>query len=124
MGVLAVTGRINEIINRGGSKVSPDAIEEEIRKHPVVADAAAVGMLDSIGIEPNLGGGGGRANGEVDIEKNVSNSAARALPLFVAGSDFSRLPRFRAINSEKCSRVALAELLKGARKSDLAVAVR
>jgi acyl-coenzyme A synthetase/AMP-(fatty) acid ligase len=50
-GLLVITGRINEIINRGGVKVSPDAIEEELKKHPSLEDVAAVGVLDAVGLE-------------------------------------------------------------------------
>jgi acyl-CoA synthetase (AMP-forming)/AMP-acid ligase II len=50
-GLMLITGRINEIINRGGVKISPDAIEEHLKKNPAVNDAAAVGVLDSVGLE-------------------------------------------------------------------------
>jgi acyl-CoA synthetase (AMP-forming)/AMP-acid ligase II len=50
-GMLVIKGRSNEIINRGGTKVAPDAIEEIIKKHPSIGDAAVVGVLDAIGIE-------------------------------------------------------------------------
>jgi amino acid adenylation domain-containing protein len=38
-GYLFVTGRIKEIINRGGDKVSPREVEERLMKHPAVAEA-------------------------------------------------------------------------------------
>ncbi len=50
-GLMLVTGRLNEIINRGGVKVAPDAIEQDIRRHPGIEDVAAVGMMDAIGLE-------------------------------------------------------------------------
>jgi AMP-binding enzyme/AMP-binding enzyme C-terminal domain/Phosphopantetheine attachment site len=49
-GYLYVTGRIKEIINRGGQKISPREIDEVIRSHPAVADAAAFPVSD-----PRLG---------------------------------------------------------------------
>ena len=39
-GILIVTGRTDEIINRGGEKAAPELIEEVIRKIPQVVDAA------------------------------------------------------------------------------------
>jgi acyl-CoA synthetase (AMP-forming)/AMP-acid ligase II len=40
-GHLHLRGRINEVINRGGEKVSPFEVEEVLRSHPAVAEAAA-----------------------------------------------------------------------------------
>ena len=46
-GCLYVTGRIKEIINRGGQKISPREIDELIGAHPAVAQAVAFGVPDS-----------------------------------------------------------------------------
>lgn len=40
-GYLYITGRLNELINVGGEKVAPGQIEQTLRAHPAVADAAA-----------------------------------------------------------------------------------
>jgi acyl-CoA synthetase (AMP-forming)/AMP-acid ligase II/thioesterase domain-containing protein/acyl carrier protein len=39
-GFLYITGRLNELINVGGEKVSPVHVEEVLNAHPAVADAA------------------------------------------------------------------------------------
>jgi acyl-coenzyme A synthetase/AMP-(fatty) acid ligase len=39
-GILVITGRVDEIINRGGDKAAPELIEEVIRRLPEIADAA------------------------------------------------------------------------------------
>ena len=41
-----ITGRIKDIIIRGGEKISPAEIEALIRQHPAVLDAAVVSMPD------------------------------------------------------------------------------
>ena len=46
-GYLYVTGRIKEIINRGGQKISPREIDEVLCAHPAVAQAAAFPVPDS-----------------------------------------------------------------------------
>jgi len=46
-GYLHVTGRIKEIINRGGQKISPREIDELISSHPAVAQAVAFPVPDS-----------------------------------------------------------------------------
>jgi oxalate---CoA ligase len=46
-GYLYVTGRIKEIINRGGQKISPREIDELIGQHPLVAQAVTFQVPDS-----------------------------------------------------------------------------
>ena len=43
-GYLTVTGRIKEIINRGGEKISPREVDEVLMNHPAVAQAVAFAM--------------------------------------------------------------------------------
>ncbi|WP_024800732.1 (2,3-dihydroxybenzoyl)adenylate synthase [Nocardia sp. BMG51109] len=45
-GHLAVSGRIKDVINRGGENVSCDELEEHLLAHPAVRHAAAVGLPD------------------------------------------------------------------------------
>jgi long-chain acyl-CoA synthetase len=49
-GFLFIRGRVDSVINRGGFKISPETIAVALRRHPGVADAAAVGVSD-----PRLG---------------------------------------------------------------------
>ncbi len=46
-GYLHLTGRIKEIINRGGEKISPREIDEVLLDHPAVAQAVAFAMPDA-----------------------------------------------------------------------------
>ncbi|WP_432279550.1 (2,3-dihydroxybenzoyl)adenylate synthase [Nocardia carnea] len=45
-GHLVVSGRIKDVINRGGENVSCDELEEHLLAHPAVRHAAAVGLPD------------------------------------------------------------------------------
>jgi amino acid adenylation domain-containing protein len=45
-GYVYITGRIKEIINRGGQKISPGEIEELIGSHPAVAEAVVFPVPD------------------------------------------------------------------------------
>jgi acyl-CoA synthetase (AMP-forming)/AMP-acid ligase II len=45
-GYLALTGRIKELINRGGEKISPAEVEAVLLEHPAVAEAAVFGVPD------------------------------------------------------------------------------
>ena len=46
-GYLAVTGRLKEMIIRGGENIFPREIEDRLHEHPDVADAAVVGVPDA-----------------------------------------------------------------------------
>jgi acyl-CoA synthetase (AMP-forming)/AMP-acid ligase II len=43
-GYISLTGRLKEIINRGGEKVSPREVDEIIMDHPAVAQVVCFGM--------------------------------------------------------------------------------
>ena len=45
-GYLALIGRIKELINRGGEKISPEEVEKVLLQHPAVAEAAVFGVPD------------------------------------------------------------------------------
>lgn len=45
-GYLTVTGRVNDIINRGGEKVAPETVESALLGLPEVHDASVVGVPD------------------------------------------------------------------------------
>jgi acyl-CoA synthetase (AMP-forming)/AMP-acid ligase II len=45
-GYLRLEGRIKELINRGGEKISPYEIEDVLRRHPAVVDAACFALPD------------------------------------------------------------------------------
>ena len=47
-GYLYITGRLKEIINRGGQKISPPEVESALLEHPAVAEAAAFAMPDPV----------------------------------------------------------------------------
>ena len=49
-GYLSATGRLSDVINRGGEKIAPFEIDQAIRAHAAVADVAVVGVAD-----PELG---------------------------------------------------------------------
>ncbi len=47
-GFVFVTGRIKELIIKGGENIAPKEIDEVLYKHPAVLDAAAVGIPDDV----------------------------------------------------------------------------
>jgi long-chain acyl-CoA synthetase len=49
-GYLTITGRLKDQINVGGLKVSATEVEHTLRQHPLVTDAAAIGIKDPDGL--------------------------------------------------------------------------
>jgi acyl-CoA synthetase (AMP-forming)/AMP-acid ligase II len=47
-GYLTLVGRIKELINRGGEKISPREIDEALLEHPAVAEACCFGIPDRV----------------------------------------------------------------------------
>jgi fatty-acyl-CoA synthase len=46
-GRIRITGRIKDIIIRGGENIAPKEIEDRLREHPAVADAYVYGVADA-----------------------------------------------------------------------------
>ena len=46
-GVLNLLGRGSQCINTGGEKVFPEEVEEALKRHPAIRDAAVVGLADA-----------------------------------------------------------------------------
>jgi acyl-CoA synthetase (AMP-forming)/AMP-acid ligase II len=109
-GMMIITGRTNEIINRGGTKVSPDAIEEIIKRHPEVEDVAVVGMTDSIGIEQIWVAVVPRGGGSIEIDK-MYDYIRDAAPVYLPDRIFpiAEIPRNRL---GKVARETLKDTLK------------
>ena len=47
-GYLTLSGRLKELINRGGEKISPREIDEVLATHPAVAEAVCFGIPDRV----------------------------------------------------------------------------
>jgi fatty-acyl-CoA synthase len=46
-GFVRITGRIKDLIIRGGENIAPKEIEDRLREHPAVADAYVYGVPDA-----------------------------------------------------------------------------
>jgi fatty-acyl-CoA synthase len=73
-GRVRITGRIKDLIIRGGENISPKEIEDCLREHPAVADAYAYGLPDdffgeivaaAVRVRPAAARGGGSCDSEV-----------------------------------------------------------
>ena len=49
-GYVHLLGRVDDLVNSGGEKISPEEVEAVLRSHPEVAEAAVVGVDDPQGV--------------------------------------------------------------------------
>ena len=109
-GYLTISGRLKEIINRGGEKVTPREIDEVLMDHPAIAQALAFAMPhDKLGEEVAA----------AVVLRDGESATERELRDFVAGrlADF-KVPRRIVVLAEipkgptgKLQRIGLAQRL-------------
>jgi len=109
-GYLVLTGRIKEIINKGGEKISPREIDEVMLEHPVVAQAVAFSMPDErlgeeVGLAVVL-----KEGGEVSPQE-LRRFAARRLADFKVPATVLVLDEIPKGPTGKVQRIGLAERL-------------
>jgi acyl-CoA synthetase (AMP-forming)/AMP-acid ligase II len=115
-GYLYVVGRIKELVNRGGLKVSPTAVDAALMQHPDVAQAAAFGVPHPTLGEDLLAAIIPRADASVS-EQELRDFLLQRLAGFMVPSHIlieSELPK-NALG--KVQRAALAERFEAHRQS-------
>jgi acyl-CoA synthetase (AMP-forming)/AMP-acid ligase II len=109
-GYISITGRLKEIINRGGEKVSPREVDEVLMDHPAVAQVVTFGIPhDKLGEE--VGAAVVLREGHSATDKEIREYAATRL------ADY-KVPRKLLIMEEipkgatgKLQRIGLAQKL-------------
>jgi acyl-CoA synthetase (AMP-forming)/AMP-acid ligase II len=103
-GYLYLTGRLKEIINRGGEKVSPREVDEVLLAHPAVAQAVAFAVPhDRLGEE--VAAAVVLAEGATADEKELKEFASKSL------ADFKLPKNIPKGATGKIQRIGLAEKL-------------
>jgi acyl carrier protein len=109
-GYLSLTGRLKEIINQGGEKISPREIDEILLKHSAVAQAVAFAIP-----HPTLGEAVGVAvvsrDGTTVSEPELRDFALQHLPPFKVPARFAIVPKIPTGPTGKVQRIGLAEKL-------------
>lgn len=115
-GYLFITGRIKEIINRGGEKISPREIDEVLMAHPAVAQAVAFGSPHtSLGEE--VAAAVVLRDSAIATEQEIREFAAARLADFKVPHRIVIVSDIPAGPTGKLQRAGLAELL-GIREED------
>jgi long-chain acyl-CoA synthetase len=107
-GYLFLTGRLSDVINRGGEKLGPAEVEDALRTHPAVRDVGVVGVRD-----PELGERVGAVvvvDGPVTAEDLAAHCATR-LATYKVPEYFGFTEELPVTVLGKLDRRALAPLL-------------
>jgi acyl-CoA synthetase (AMP-forming)/AMP-acid ligase II len=109
-GYLYVLGRVKEVINRGGSKVSPVEVDEVLHAHPGVAEAVTFPLP-----HPTLGDDVGAAvvprDGEALTEQEIRDFAAASLADYKVPGRVFVVDEIPKSSTGKVQRLRLAERL-------------
>ena len=109
-GYLVITGRLKEIINRGGEKISPREVDEVLLDHPAVQQAVTFGMP-----HPKLGEEIGAAvvlkDGAAATEKEIREFVGTRLADFKTPRKVLILDEIPKGPTGKIQRIGLAEKL-------------
>ncbi len=109
-GYLRLTGRLKEIINRGGEKVSPREVDEVLLGHPAVAQAVTFAIP-----HPKLGEEVGAAivlrDGAEANEGELRDFAAERLARFKVPRKVVFVPEIPKGPTGKLQRIGLADKL-------------
>jgi acyl-CoA synthetase (AMP-forming)/AMP-acid ligase II len=109
-GYLRLTGRLKEIINRGGEKISPREVDDILMDHPAVAQIVTFGIPhEKLGEE--VGAAVVLKEGQSATEKELREFAAQRLADFKVPKKILFLPEIPKGATGKLQRIGLAQKL-------------
>lgn len=109
-GYLRITGRLKELINRGGEKVSPLEVDEVVMDHPAVQQVVTFAIPhDKLGEE--VGAAIVLREGETATERDIRDFAAKRLADFKVPRKVVFLAEIPKGATGKLQRIGLAEKL-------------
>ena len=109
-GYIAITGRLKEIINRGGEKISPREVDEIIMDHPAVAQVVCFGIPhDKLGEE--VGAAVVLREGATLTEKELREFTAKRLADFKVPRKILFMDEIPKGATGKLQRIGMAQKL-------------
>ena len=109
-GYLTISGRLKEIINRGGEKISPREVDEVLMDHPAVAQAVAFALPhDKLGEE--VAAAVVLSEGEAAEEAELRDFVADRLAAFKVPRRVVLLDEIPKGPTGKLQRIGLADVL-------------
>ncbi len=109
-GYLTITGRLKEIINRGGEKISPREVDEVLMDHPAVAQVVTFAMPhDKLG--EDVAAAVVLREGAAATERELRDFASQRLADFKVPRKILLLPEIPKGATGKLQRIGLAQKL-------------
>jgi oxalate---CoA ligase len=109
-GYIALTGRLKEIINRGGEKISPREVDEVLMDHPSVAQVVCFGIPhDKLGEE--VGAAVVLREGTAATEKELRDFTTKRLAAFKVPSKILFMDEIPKGATGKLQRIGMAQKL-------------
>jgi oxalate---CoA ligase len=109
-GYIALTGRLKEIINRGGEKISPREVDEVLMDHPSVAQVVCFGIPhDKLGEE--VGAAVVLREGTTATEKELRDFTTKRLAAFKVPSKILFMDEIPKGATGKLQRIGMAQKL-------------
>jgi acyl-CoA synthetase (AMP-forming)/AMP-acid ligase II len=105
-GNLTIVGRVKEVINSGGAKISPYEIEAVLRQHPQVTDAVVFGIHHAEMGETVAAAVVGKVS-----ERELRKFAAERLPFYKVPMRILSVDAIPMLESGKVQRNRMAEVL-------------
>lgn len=109
-GYLSLTGRLKEIINRGGEKISPLEVDAVLLSHPDIAQAVCFAVPHAK-LGEDIAAAVVPADGSTPTETDVRNFASRRLAKFKVPGPILMLDDIPKGATGKIQRIGLAEKL-------------
>jgi acyl-CoA synthetase (AMP-forming)/AMP-acid ligase II/acyl carrier protein len=109
-GYLFITGRLKELINRGGEKIAPREVEDVLMDHPAVAQAVTFAIPD-VRLGENVGAAVMLRRGASVTESDIRNFAAARLAPFKVPCRVLIVEDLPKGSTGKLQRLGLAEKL-------------
>jgi acyl-CoA synthetase (AMP-forming)/AMP-acid ligase II len=109
-GYLTITGRLKEIINRGGEKISPREVDEVLLDHPAVAQAVTFALPDRR-LGEDVAAAVVAAPGAAPVERDLREFVALRLAPFKVPRRVVVLDELPTGATGKVQRIGLAERL-------------
>jgi acyl-CoA synthetase (AMP-forming)/AMP-acid ligase II/acyl carrier protein len=109
-GYLFLTGRLKELINRGGEKISPREIDEVLLDHPAIAQAVAFAVTHST-LGEDVAAAVVLRSGAVVNEAELRAFVADRLAAFKVPSQIAIVPAIPKGATGKLQRIGLADKL-------------
>jgi acyl-CoA synthetase (AMP-forming)/AMP-acid ligase II len=109
-GYLTILGRLKEVINRGGEKISPLEVDEALMSHPAVAQAITFGVSDGV-LGEEVAAAVVLTDGMTMSEKQLREFLAARLAYFKVPRRIVFMPSIPAGPTGKPQRIGMAERL-------------